>query len=164
MPNDKLKLKKDKAKALSKLYIQSGLNQAEVARQKGVTRQAIQQQVNNPLVQETLAELLKTEFNPSFIIKKFKQGLNAQKVISAFVIVKSNDPTVKNKRADARSTDFIEVPDMDCQHKWFKTLLEAQEYLKNNGGQSVGVQVFVGSEVVSKIKELEHDQIRSNHR
>lgn len=56
------------------------------------------------------------------LVRKGVEHLEAQKVISAMVIVKPGadgrpDPGVKQVKGDSKSTDFIEVPDVDAQLK-----------------------------------------------
>jgi phage terminase small subunit len=45
------------------------------------------------------------------IAETLAEARQATRVISANVIVKSDDPKVKNKQATARDVDFIDVPD-----------------------------------------------------
>jgi len=58
-----------------------------------------------------------------------QEGLEANRVISAQVTIKSDDPTVKNKQATARDVDFIDVPDHAVRHKFLETALKLKRRL-----------------------------------
>jgi len=62
--------------------------------------------------------LEKQGIDMDFIAGKHKEGLEANKVISAIVIHKSG----KNKEADSQTNDFIEVPDHPVRHKHLDTI------------------------------------------
>lgn len=51
-----------------------------------------------------------------------KEGLNANKVISANII---------HGDADEKTNDFIEVPDWQSRHRYFETILKLQNKLKD---------------------------------
>jgi hypothetical protein len=63
--------------------------------------------------------------------QKILEGLDANRTISAQVIVKSNDPKVKTKSATARDVDFIDVPDFAIRHKYLETALKLKKRLDN---------------------------------
>ena len=50
--------------------------------------------------------------------EKINEGLDATKVISANIVqTKSDDPTVKQTEAHAKTCDFIDVPDYGVRHR-----------------------------------------------
>lgn len=167
MPRLKKKTKKRRAQKLSRLYIKSGMNAAKVARQKGITRQSVQQQINQPEVQEIITEVFEKiakqmdftcEKAMEFALYKMR---NAKRIISANIVeIKSTDPTVKSKKAHSRTQDFIEVEDENMQHKWFVTVAEMCGWLRKGSEIKIMSQTFVGAELVKQINELENAQIR----
>jgi hypothetical protein len=83
--------------------------------------------INNPgnLTKSRTWEQLMDEFLPdSKLMDVNKEGLDAVRTISATVIIRSNDPTVKNKQATSRDVDFIDVPDFAIRHKYLETALK----------------------------------------
>ena len=85
------------------------------------------------------------------LVKKGVEHLEAVKVISAMVIVKPGadgrpDPGVKQIKGDNKSTDFIEVPDVDAQLKAADFLAKlCGMYPQKQGGEDKpeGVQINV---------------------
>jgi len=65
----------------------------------------------------------------SLLQKKIIDGLDANRTISANVIVKSDNPKVKTKSATARDIDFIDVPDYAIRHKYLETALKLKRRL-----------------------------------
>jgi hypothetical protein len=65
----------------------------------------------------------------SLLQQKIVEGLDANRTISANVIVKSNDPKIKTKSATARDIDFIDVPDFAIRHKYLETALKLKKRL-----------------------------------
>lgn len=61
--------------------------------------------------------------------QKIMEGLEANRTISAQVVVKSDDPKVRNKQATARDVDFIDVPDYMARHKYLETALKLKKRL-----------------------------------
>jgi len=66
----------------------------------------------------------------SKLLTTLKDGLEANKVISATVILKAGDPTVTERTADAKSVDFIDVPDHPTRHKFLETGLKLRGHLQ----------------------------------
>lgn len=125
MPKYRPETEKAKAKILTKAYVESRLNQSALARKVGVKRASINQRLNRPIVQKTLAEYLDKHFTKNYIKTKFKDGLEADKVVGYL-----------NNKVDGVekiSDEFVEVPDLHCRHKYLVTLLECQGHLKTNG-------------------------------
>lgn len=148
-----------RAKDLIKAYTATGFNQSELARQKGVSQSAINQRLNSPIVQQTFAEIMdKNGLEDEMLVKKLKEGLEATKVISAFVIVKpdkdgegneagmdSPNPEVRSMNADGKTVDFIDIPDYRTRHLYLHTALEAKKIIKppaNGGGMQVSAVIF----------------------
>jgi hypothetical protein len=73
---------------------------------------------------KTWAELMEKHFPDDLLSKVIEEGLQANRVISANVVVKSDDPKVKSKQATARDMDFIDVPDHAVRHKFAETALK----------------------------------------
>lgn len=64
------------------------------------------------------------------LIEVGKGGLEANKVISANIVqIKSDDPTVEEKEAHTKTQDFIEVPDWNARHKFWKTFCQMRGHV-----------------------------------
>lgn len=75
---------------------------------------------------------LMEEYLPDLkLMQVHAEGLDATRTISASVVVKSNDPTVKNKQANARDVDFIDVPDYAVRHRYMETGYRLKGRLKD---------------------------------
>lgn len=61
------------------------------------------------------------------ITKPIVEGLEANRTISATVIIKTDDPKVKTKQATARDVDFIDVPDHIVRLKASQMALELKD-------------------------------------
>lgn len=106
-------------------------------------------------VQAALWQLMdKKGLTDTHLLEPIKAGLIADKVISARVIVKSDDPTVKLEAAHSRTDDFIEVPDHPTRLKAAELGFKLKGYLKPEGdtgpksvtlvyGHNVAMQTFV---------------------
>lgn len=91
------------------------------------------------------------------LAETLREGLEANKTISAFVIVKPNkdgspNPEVRNIKADSKAVDFIDVPDHNTRHKYLETALKVTGRLKE--GREDRLNVHVGDNVVI-LPELE---------
>lgn len=82
--------------------------------------------------------------------QKLLEGLDAQRTISATVVIKSDDPKVKSKQATARDMDFIDVPDYQVRHKYLETALKLKKRLNDksedqqpSGHRIVAIQIIV---------------------
>ena len=60
------------------------------------------------------------------ISEKMKEGCEATRTISASVIVKSDDPTVRDQKANGLTVDFIDVPDFLTRHKYLDSTVKLQ--------------------------------------
>ena len=128
MPKYKANNKKLKAKLLAKTCLKNNLNNAKTARQLGVTKQAIQQQVNTPEVQDALQVYLDSADLKDKLIKKADEGLEANKIISA---------NITYGEADEKTDDFIEVPDHNARHRYWHDLMQILGKLKPVGTPNI---------------------------
>jgi len=68
--------------------------------------------------------------NVPFLLDLVKQGCLAEKVISANIIqIKSDDPTVTDKEAHAKTMDFIDVPDWANRKAFIEIALKLKKFL-----------------------------------
>lgn len=95
-------------------------------------------------------ELMDEYFPDEELAKKVKEGLEANRVISATVVIKSDDPKVKTKTATARDIDFIDVPDYAIRHKYVETALKLKKKLNNDGGGQLNQYLFYVSKKLDK--------------
>ena len=139
MPKISKKLKKQRAKRLTKAYIENDLNGAKVAEERGVTRQTIHRHLKKPEVQNAMQEYLGSAKLTKKLKKVAMEGLEATKTISAMVVVAKNKPgsldqdtpQVKELIADEKSTDFVDVPDHAIRYKFWEKLMEATGMLQS---------------------------------
>lgn len=150
MPKYLPKTAKLKRKKLIKTYIEAGLNQSELARRRGVSQSAINQQVTKPEVQDTLREYLNSDGLKRELIKVAKEGLKANKVISA----------MSGKDANGKTCDFIDVPDHTSRHKFWHDLLTTAGVLKP--GETSISQTVVIADLTKYIKEKVNAQRRTD--
>ena len=86
---------------------------------------------HNLNVQAALYRLMdKKGLTDTHLLDTLKDGLEANKVISVTVILKAGDPTVTERTADAKSVDFIDVPDHPTRHKFLETGLKLRGHLQ----------------------------------
>ena len=119
MPKYKPSTQKLKAKNLIKPYIKSGFNQAKLARKRGVKPSTINEQIHQPAVQKTMAQLLDNiGLSDKCLGAGLKEGVNADKRV----------PFVGS------------VPDYSVRHKYIVTCLELKGHIKHNGnGKGISV-------------------------
>ena len=87
--------------------------------------------LKRPQVASYLAKLMDRKgLTDSKLLTTLKEGLEANKVISATVILKAGDPTVTERTADAKAVDFIDVPDHPTRHKFLETGLKLRGHLQ----------------------------------
>ena len=136
MPKYKKETEVLKANRLAKTYIEKGFSTAAVARKRGVTPQAITQQVHSKPVQDSLQKFLSSDKLKARLEKVAVDGLSAK---------------------DKKSKDHY------ARHKYWHDLMVGSGYIKpGDAGQKV--QVFIGSQFSSWIKNIEDNQGRSNAR
>ena len=88
----------------------------------------------------------------SYMVKKFKEWLEAQRTVSALVVGGKQDG------AKASTTDFIEVPDykvqLEAYKEWKKIMDQQEEWSKNDGkGQmkrKLTIEEFITDEEIGK--------------
>lgn len=131
MPKCKKSTELHKAKKLSKTYIESGLNQSEVARQKGVTSQAINQQVNSKLVQDILQKFLDSPALDKTLISVAKEGLAASRSMS----------TVKISDSGELEKSIKSIPDHTARFRFWNGLMQAKGKIKQDG-REVGIKIL----------------------
>ena len=187
MPELKKHTIKERAQKLTTVYQKHKGNKVEMAKELGITKQAVHNRLNNSVVgvktkeildQEMQAAAEKLGLNVEWFLKKLKNGAdNATKVIGYLHQYKkkengqperiSDNPEDVLKEAikpdEVVSNEFIDIPDWGVQHRYIVTLGEVLKYLKANGHDSTGPiqQVWVGAEVTKKIKELEKTQVKT---
>ena len=166
MPKLSLATQKIRAKTLTKdLQAVNGV-QSHLAKKRGVTRSAISQQLKRPYVQKQIALLLdKNGVTDKFIVQNIKEGMKADKVISAYVHVSKSSPDVDNLEANEKTTDFVDVPDWANRHKFTETALKLKGHLSQESNKEPVqiLQVFHGMDpetlgavsVVSRIERIE---------
>ena len=134
-------------------------NQTLLAKKQGRTPQAVSQQLKQPYVQKTMAELLdKSGVTDPFLSKKIKEGSEATKL----VYVESGDALDKN----GNPTKVEEtVDDFQTRHKYIETALKLKGHLsqESNKDPIQILQVFQGMDpetlgavsVVTRIERIE---------
>src|SRR3990167_10936808 len=87
-------------------------SQTALAKKQGRTPQSVSDQFRRPYVQKEIASLLdKNGVTDKFIVKNIKEGMKADKVISAYVHVSKSSSDAENLEANEKTTDFVDVPD-----------------------------------------------------
>jgi len=66
----------------------------------------------------------------------------ATKIISAQVVVKSDDPTVKTMTAGGRTNDFVEVPDEYLQYQYISKLNDIAGLTRPDGSEGAGAMPY----------------------
>jgi len=116
VPNYKASTRKLRAKMVAKSCIKNRLNQSAVARQVGVSHQAINKQFHRKPVQDALQKFLDSPKLKRTLKKVAEQGLSAR---------------IKNKIAHK------------TRHKYWHDLMIAQGHLKINGNGHGNTLVLV---------------------
>lgn len=116
MPRMKPKTAKARSQRLTNLYIKKGHNKAAVAREEGVTRQAIYHRMKRKPAQETLDEHIqkvakRVGINLNWLLTKYKKGANeAIKIIG-----------------------FNKLPDWNTKRLYLRDIAEIMKWIKTNG-------------------------------
>lgn len=123
------KAKKLKARNLTKLVIESGGNLAEVARRRGVSRQAIQEQVaKNPEVQNIMCDLMDRHgVTDTVLAKKLHTLIHAQKMVDGWENEEKEDGTTKAVRT------LVPTDDLNVQLKATELCLKVKGHIKTGG-------------------------------
>ena len=108
MPKREKKTAKVRAKQLVKTCLKHKMNQTDVAEELGVTKQAIQQRLQQPIVIKTFAEVMeKAGITDEKLAEKMDEGLESVKVIGY----------------------LQQTPDMPTRHKYLTTALTIKGHL-----------------------------------
>ena len=121
-------------------YAKYNGHQAKTAEALGITQPAVSQRLKKPECQDLLKEYYASDELKEKLRQVAREGLEASRVISANVIVKSDNPKVKNKNATARDVDFIEVPDHSVRHRYWQDLNKILGHLGPDNGNGNGNQ------------------------
>lgn len=110
-------------------YINMGYSKRQAMIKAGYTPKVAEDPANNLLrkvsvknfINGMAGELVDAGLTKEYMIGKFKEWLEAQKVIGARVVVKKESPTPSTdlKPANSMTNDFVEVPDYETQLKAF---------------------------------------------
>jgi hypothetical protein len=105
-------------KAIKKLVENGGKSVSKAMREAGYSAKTAK---NPEKLTESKAfkELLADQIPNELIVQKLKEGLDANRVISA----------ISGKQASGATTDFIEVPDQAVRHKYVETSMKAKGIL-----------------------------------
>ena len=122
MPRYTPEVAKAKAEKLIKSYNRNGLNQSALARELGVTSEAINQRLKKKPVLDTLQAYINSPKLKNRLIKV------AQDALSAY-----HEKRVKNKDGEIK---LKKIPDHDTRHKYWHDLVTAGGVLKpsDSGG------------------------------
>jgi hypothetical protein len=135
MPRYNPETAKRRAMALVKPLLANGFNERKTGDQLGVTRQAINQRINRKPVQDILQKFLSSKKLKKVLIETAIDGIQADKSISAAILVQKNGTVVK-----ADDHGGIMVKDHHARHKYWHDLMTATGVLKING-EGNGVRI-----------------------
>ena len=149
MPRLKPITEKLKAIILTKPYIQNGLNQSALARERGVSRATINEQVHKPAVRSALQEAFrKIGISTRYKAKKFKELLEAKRPIACDVFIRNENGKLK---VNKNSNDWIEVEDNNARVATLRLLSQVEGDLKENGnGKNVSAVIIIKVEGVNE--------------
>ena len=143
MPNYTKEEKENRAKLLVKSCLDKGLNQSAVAREKGISQQAINQRMHKPAVRSALQEAFrKIGISTRYKAKKFKELLEQKKLQDCDIFIKDENGKLK---VNKNSNDFIEVEDGNVRLGALKLLCQVEGDLKENGngkGGNIVIQII----------------------
>ena len=147
MPKIRKETAENKAKVFTTLYLQNKRSQKRVAEIEGVTRQAINGRLKQPLIQKTLQDtidrnLKRAGITQSKVYKRLDEQLDATRTISAVV-----SPNGKDKDANGQTCDFIDVPDWHARDKAIDKSLTLFGHIKQTNGNGKGnliIQIIHG--------------------
>lgn len=116
-----------KAAELTKLVLKHGCNQSAVAKELGVSKQAIQQRMKKKPVQDCLQRWLSSKELKSELIAVGREGLRAKK------------PTLNNKGQVKLKADHF------ARHRYWHDLMVGSGGIKDNGASaSVNIHLNYG--------------------
>ena len=126
-----------KAKKLTRLYLHNNLNQSAVARQENVSRQNINQKLKNPIVQDMLQKFMNSNKLKKAWIEVGIDGLQAERSISAVILVNKNGEVIK-----ADDHGGIMTKDYHARHKYWHDLGLGMGILKTSGDNNSGTKII----------------------
>ena len=146
MPAPTIEKRKARAKLVVKSCFNNRFNQSDVARELGVTQQAISKQfTHNPFVQTELQKALRqVGLSTKYRAKKFKKLLEAKRFQSCDVYVQNDDGKYK---INENSNDFIEIDDNITQLGTLRLLCQVENDIKeskNGNGNAKIVNIIYG--------------------
>jgi len=131
MPKYFTDTRKARAKLVARSCVKHSFKQSAVAKELGVTHQAISKQVNhNPIVRTELQKALRqVGLSTKYRAKKFKKLLEAKRFQSCDVYVQNDDGKYK---INENSNDFIEIDDNITQLGTLRLLCQVENDIKEN--------------------------------
>ena len=111
------------AKKVAKSFLSKGSSSA-IARARGTTPQNESKKLRRKPVRDALQKYLDSPKLNKELIRVAKEGLEANRVISA---------VNTNKEANGASCDFIDVPDHNARFKFWNGLMMSKGKIKQNG-------------------------------
>ena len=128
MPYLKPETEKQRAQALLKPLIKNNLNQSAVARERGVSQAAINEQYHRKPFQDALTKFLNSSKLKRKLREVAQEALSAERSISAAILVQKDGTVIK-----ADDEGGIMIPDHSARHKYWHDLMVATGKLKVNG-------------------------------
>jgi hypothetical protein len=115
--------------------------------------------IGKPRFQQAYLERMdKHNVTDDRLLKKLSAGLDAQKVISANVVIKKSDGD-EMKPADGMTKDFIEVDDWQAQHKFWKDAMELRGHFPKKAQiEHTGEVGIYRAEFARPLKEIAEDE------
>jgi hypothetical protein len=128
---------KAKALKLTKDYLSTpDLCKADVARKRGVSRQAITKQINRKPVQDLLKKFLNSPKLKKALIEVGIDGLKAERSTGAAILVQKDGTVVK-----ADDEGGIMIADHNARHKFWHDLGITTGFLKNKTETEISGEV-----------------------
>ena len=116
MPKYRPETAKAKATKLIKAYQKAGLSQTKLAKEEGVTKEAINQRLKKAPVQQTMAEILdKAGVTDTYLGDKIKEGCEASE-------------TIVHGKGKKKTT--IQIKDLKTAHRYVTTALEVKKHIR----------------------------------
>jgi len=157
MPKYRPETAKLKAKHLAKTCLRNNLNQNRMAKELGISHQAVNQRLQKAPVQKTLQNIIdrnlkRAGITQGKVYKRLDQQLDATRVISAMV-----NPDGKDKDANGQTCDFIDVPDWNARDRAINKSLTLMGHIKQTNGNGKGtsiLQVFYGYRTANTLSPI----------
>lgn len=149
-------LKRARANKVVKGLIKNRLNESALAREKGVTPQAISKQVNKPEVQDKLQEFLDSPALDQLLLEVASQGLCADRPVGAAILISKNGGIEKAEEQGA-----IRMPDHSARHKFWHDCMIIKRKLKIDSSGENGKPPIINS-ISIRIGQIEKSQVKSD--